>query len=58
MVVALSALAANVAYAHSELSESVPADKAVLETAPHEVMLHFKEAVRLTALPLTKRGDG
>jgi methionine-rich copper-binding protein CopC len=56
-IVALSVLAANLAYAHSELSESVPADKAVLEAAPTEVVLHFIEAVRLTALSLTKRGD-
>jgi methionine-rich copper-binding protein CopC len=56
-VVALLALTANVAYAHSELSGSVPADQAVLETAPQEVRLDFTEAVRLTTLSLTKRGD-
>ena len=56
-IVALLVLTGPVAYAHTELSESVPADKAVVEAAPKEVMLHFSEAVRLTALSVTKQGD-
>ena len=56
-VIALSAgLAAASALAHTELSQTVPADKAVLETAPKEVMLHFTEAVRLTSVALRKEG--
>lgn len=45
------------AYAHTELSQSMPADKAVLQTAPKDVMLHFNEPVRLTMLSVQKRGD-
>jgi methionine-rich copper-binding protein CopC len=57
-VIALSAaLVAAAALAHTELSQTVPADKAVLETAPKEVMLHFTEAVRLTSVALRKDGD-
>ena len=55
--IALStALAAASALAHTELAQTVPADKAVLETAPKEVMLHFTEAVRLTSVALRKEG--
>jgi copper resistance protein C len=57
-VIAISGvLAAASALAHTELSQTVPADKAVLETAPKEVTLHFSEAVRLTSLSVTKQ-DG
>jgi hypothetical protein len=52
-----AALAAGSVFAHTELSQSVPADQAVLDTAPKEVMLHFSEAVRLTSLSLTKQGE-
>jgi methionine-rich copper-binding protein CopC len=56
-IVALSAaLGAASALAHTELSQTVPADKAVLETAPKEVMLHFTEVVRLTSVALRKEG--
>jgi len=50
-------LTTSVAYAHAELSASMPADKAALEAAPKEIMLHFSEAVRLTALSLTKHDE-
>ena len=57
-VIAISGmLAAASALAHTELSQTVPADKAVLETAPKEVVLHFSEAVRLTSLSVKKQ-DG
>ena len=45
------------AYAHTQLSQSMPADKAMLQAAPKEVMLHFNEPVRLTMLSVQKRGD-
>lgn len=47
---------AGAAFAHTELSESTPADKAALEQAPHDIVLRFSEAVRLTALSITKQG--
>jgi methionine-rich copper-binding protein CopC len=56
-VAALLAVVGQLAYAHTELSGSVPADKAVLEAAPKEVMLHFSAPVRLTALSLQKQGQ-
>lgn len=52
----LSVFASAVAYAHTELSSSMPADEAVLETAPQQVMLHFSEPVRLTALSIQGPG--
>ena len=55
--ITLLLLMASVAYAHAELSASMPADKAALEAAPKEIMLHFSEAVRLTALSLTKHDE-
>lgn len=45
------------AFAHSELTGSMPADKASIDTAPKELMLHFSEPVRLTALAVTKAGE-
>ena len=53
----LLSLIAAPAFAHSELTASMPADKASVETAPKEVMLHFSEPVRLTALAVTKAGE-
>lgn len=51
-IAVMSVFASAVAYAHTELSSSMPADKATLETAPQHVMLHFSEPVRLTALSI------
>jgi methionine-rich copper-binding protein CopC len=51
-----SLLASTVAFAHSELHASTPANDAVLDSAPKEVMLHFTEAVRLTMLSVEKSG--
>jgi copper transport protein len=53
----LLSLIAAPAFAHSELTASMPADKASVETAPKEVMLHFSEPVRLTAVAVTKAGE-
>lgn len=53
----LLTLIAAPAFAHSELTASMPADKASVATAPKEVMLHFSEPVRLTSLAVTKAGD-
>jgi methionine-rich copper-binding protein CopC len=46
------------ALAHTELSATVPADRAVLEKAPENLELHFPEPVRLTALSIEKDGAG
>lgn len=50
------ALALGTAHAHTQLSSSMPADKAVVETAPKEVVLHFNDPVRLTMLSIQKSG--
>lgn len=55
--IAAVALSFVVAHAHTHLESSMPADKAVLEAAPSEVMLHFSEATRLTALTIQKEGE-
>jgi copper transport protein len=44
------------ALAHTALSESVPADHAVLESAPETLALRFSEPVRLTALSIQMDG--
>jgi methionine-rich copper-binding protein CopC len=54
---ALFSLMAAPAFAHSELTSSTPADKASVETAPKELVVHFSEPVRLTALAVTKSGE-
>lgn len=50
-------LALGVAQAHTHLKSSMPADKAVLTAAPKQVMLHFSEPTRLTAVTLQKDGE-
>ena len=57
LVTAVFLLTNAVAFAHTELSMSMPADKATLATPPKEVMLHFTEPVRLTAATIQKSGD-
>lgn len=42
----------SLAHAHTQLSSSIPANEAVVETAPEEVVLSFSEPVRLTAVSL------
>jgi methionine-rich copper-binding protein CopC len=55
-VIGLLALISSLAFAHTQLSTSMPNDKAVLKTAPAEVALQFSEDVRLTALSVEKHG--
>jgi methionine-rich copper-binding protein CopC len=50
-------LVASAALAHSELTASTPADKASIVAPPHELVLHFSEPVRLTALAVTRAGE-
>lgn len=45
------------AQAHTHLEKAMPADNAVLKTAPAEIMLHFSAATRLTALSIQKEGE-
>ena len=52
-IVGLSALQAQ---AHTYLSESIPADEAVVNVAPAEIVLGFSEAVRLTAVSIRDGG--
>jgi len=52
-IVGLSALQAQ---AHTYLSESVPADEAVVTVAPEEIVLGFSGAVRLTAVSILDGG--
>ena len=51
--VGLSALQAQ---AHTRLSESTPADEAVVTVAPEEIVLGFSEAVMLTAVSIREDG--
>lgn len=50
--VAFLSLVAAASHAHTQLSSSVPADEAVLESPPEQIVLHFSEPVRLTALSI------
>ena len=56
LILALAGSAGQIALAHTELSESVPADRAMLESAPEAVALNFSEPVRLTALTVQLDG--
>ena len=49
-------LVGSLAHAHSQLTSSTPADKASLTSAPKEVVLHFSEPVRVTALSIAPSG--
>jgi copper transport protein len=57
MYSAIFSLMASTAFAHAELTASMPADKASVEAAPKELMLHFSEPVRLTALAVQRAGE-
>jgi methionine-rich copper-binding protein CopC len=48
----LTLLAAVPAFGHSQLATSVPANHAVLEQSPSELVLNFKSAVQVTAARL------
>ena len=54
ILIGLTGAAAQLTLAHTELSESIPADRAMLETAPEDLTLRFSEPVRLTALTVQK----
>lgn len=43
--------------AHTHCEMAIPADKSVLASPPLEIMVHFSEATRLTALSIQKDGD-
>ncbi len=45
-------LTATLAYAHTELSSSTPADAAVVHASPEAITLQFSEPVRLTSLSI------
>lgn len=45
------------AQAHTHLESSMPADQAVLTSVPTEIMLHFSEPTRVTALSIQKEGE-
>jgi len=49
--------AIGAAQAHTHLESSMPADKAVVSVAPKQVMLHFSEPSRLTAVSIQKEGE-
>jgi methionine-rich copper-binding protein CopC len=49
-----TALLAQSALAHTELTETVPADRSTLAAAPENLQLRFSEPVRLTALTIQK----
>jgi methionine-rich copper-binding protein CopC len=42
--------------AHAHLQEAIPADQAVLHSAPRELTLRFSEPAQLTALALERDG--
>jgi methionine-rich copper-binding protein CopC len=50
-------LVASTAFAHSELTASTPADKSSIAAPPQELVLHFSQPVRLTALAVTRAGE-
>jgi len=52
----IATFAAQAALAHTELTATVPADRATLAVAPENVELRFSEPVRLTALTI-QQGD-
>lgn len=56
IMMTLAAGAAQPAFAHTELAGTVPADRAVIATAPEDLQLRFSEPVRLTALSVRKDG--
>jgi methionine-rich copper-binding protein CopC len=47
----------SAAQAHAHLQAASPADQSVLSAAPTQLVLHFTEAARLTALAIGKAGE-
>jgi hypothetical protein len=50
-------VSSSIVQAHTHLEKAVPADNSVLADPPSQIMLHFSEATRLTALSIQKEGD-
>lgn len=47
----------GIAFAHTRLKTSIPAENAVLSAAPSEIVLKFSAPTRLTALVIKKDGE-
>jgi len=47
----------GIARAHTHLEMAMPADNSVLPSPPSQIMLHFSEVARLTALSIQKEGE-
>lgn len=56
-VAVLMGLLSTAAQAHTHLEKAMPADNSVLASPPSELMLHFSEATRLTAVSIQREGD-
>jgi copper transport protein len=56
-LMAVAAFTTGAAFAHTELSATVPANGAMIAEAPENVQLTFSEPVRLTALTIQKDGE-
>jgi len=56
LAMTIALIAAQPAFAHTELAATVPADRSTLAAAPEKLELEFSEPVRLTALTI-QRGD-
>lgn len=51
------ALVPGLALAHAKLELTVPAADSSIAAMPAQVMLHFSEAVKITAISIEKEGD-
>jgi methionine-rich copper-binding protein CopC len=52
----LSVIAAGAVLAHAHLEQATPADGSIVTSAPHDLVLQFSEAARLTALWISRDG--
>jgi methionine-rich copper-binding protein CopC len=52
----LVSLLSSLAQAHTHLQKAMPADNSILASPPSQLMLHFSEATRLTAVSIQKEG--
>lgn len=43
-------------FAHTQLTSSIPKDRAVLTVVPKEIVLNFKKGIRLTKVAITRSG--
>ncbi len=57
-ITALLALLSSAVQAHTHLQKAIPADNSVLSIPPADLVLHFSEATRLTAVSIQKEGNG